>query len=102
MSIVPNAICIPRIDATIPKSMILSTFQNLNIGAIEGVVEIPFKDAPKYKRIIVKLQWNVSDRAKFMLDRFQDGKNVKIVYNSQLPWYWICVPNKLHCRVGTC
>lgn len=79
--------------------MILSTFQNLNIGEIDCVVEIPFKDAPKYKRIIVKLQWNASENAKFMLERFQDGKNVKIVYNSQLPWYWICVPNKLHCRV---
>jgi hypothetical protein len=98
MSIVPNAICIPRIEATIPKSVILSTFQNLNIGVIEGVIEIPFKDAPKYKRIIVKLQWNDSEKSQFILGRFQDGKNVKIVYNSQLPWYWICVPNRMHCR----
>ena len=99
MSIVPNAICIPRIETTIPKSIILSTFQNLNIGDVECVIEIPFKDAPKYNRIIVKLQWNKSEKAEFMLTRFQEGKNVKIVYNSKLPWYWICVPNRLHCRV---
>jgi hypothetical protein len=99
MSIVPNAICIPRIEATIPKSTIQMTFNKLNIGAIDGVVEIPFKDAPRYKRIIVKINWNDSDRAKYILSRFQEGKNVKIVYNSPSPWFWICVPNRLHCKV---
>jgi hypothetical protein len=100
MSIVPNAICIPRIEASIPKSLIVNTFLNLKIGEIDGVIEIPFKDASRYKRIIVKIRWNDSDQARFILTRFQDGKNVKIVYNSSLPWFWICVPNRLHCKIG--
>lgn len=99
MSIVPNAICIPRIEASIPKSIIYNTFSNLNIGAIDGVVEIPFKDAPRYKRIIVKISWNDSTKANYILERFKEGKNVKIVYNSPSPWFWICVPNRLHCKV---
>ena len=99
MSIVPNAVCIPRIEASIPKCIIYNTFNNLKIGIIDGVIEIPFKDAPRYKRIIVKISWNDSEQANFILTRFQEGKNVKIVYNSPSPWFWICVPNKLHCKV---
>jgi hypothetical protein len=96
MSIVQNSICIPRIDTSIPKSMIIQTFEKLNIGIIQGVIEIPFKDSNRYKRIIVKIKWNDSDVSKRILSRFQEGKNVKIVYDKQLPWFWICVPNKLH------
>ena len=98
MSIVKNSICIPRIDATIPKSFIVSTFENLDIGKLDGVIEIPFKDSNKYKRIIVKIEWNDSERSKYILSRFEEGKNVKIVYNLPLPWFWICVPNRLHCK----
>ena len=98
MSIVKNSICIPRIDASIPKSMIVNTFELLNIGTLEGVIEIPFKDSAKYKRIIVKLEWNDSERSKYILSRFDQGKNVKIVYNMPSPWFWICVPNRLHHR----
>ena len=95
MSIVNNSICIPRIDANIPKSCIINAFESLNIGKLEGVFEIPFKDSNKYKRIIVKISWNDSDMSKHILSRFQEGKNVKIVYEA--PWFWICVPNRVHC-----
>lgn len=97
MSIASNAICIPRIDVSISKSVILSVFQNLKIGNVEGIIEIPFKDSPKFKRIIVKIAWNDSENAEFFLNRFQSGLNVKIVYDRDEPWFWICVPNRLHC-----
>jgi len=95
---VKNSICIPRIDATIPKSLIVSAFEKLDIGKLEGVIEIPFKDSNKYKRIIVKIEWNESERSKYILSRFEEGKNVKVVYNLPSPWFWICVPNRLHCK----
>ena len=98
MSISQNSICIPRIDSTIPKSLIIQTFEKLNIGKLEGVVEIPFKDSNKYKRVIVKIEWNDSEKSKYILSRFQDGQNVKIVYDMPSPWFWICVPNRLHFR----
>ena len=101
MAIVSNAICIPRIDSSIQKTFILNVFQNLQIGTIEGIIEIPFKDSPKYKRIIVRVQWNDTDKSAFFLDRFQKGQNVKLVYNPNSPWFWICVPNRIHCRVTT-
>jgi hypothetical protein len=97
--VVPNALCIPRMDIFITKQQIFQVFCKLKIGTIESVVEIPFKDMPRYKRVIVKLKWNESERAKYMLNRFQRDENVKIVYHSKSPWYWICVPNRLHCRL---
>jgi hypothetical protein len=81
--------------------MILSTFTKLDIGDIDSIIEIVFKDTPKYKRIIVKLKWNNSSRANYILSRFREDKNVKLVYDSQSPWYWICVPNKHHCRISS-
>lgn len=98
MSVVQNSICIPRIDSAIPKSLIINTFEKLGIGRIDGIVEIPFKDSNKYKRIIVKIAWNESERSKYILSRFYEGKNVKVVYNLPEPWFWICVPNRLHCQ----
>lgn len=96
MSIALNAICIPRIEASISKPFILSVFQNLKLGNIEGIIEIPFKDSPKFKRIIVKIDWNDSENAEFFLNRFKSGLNVKLVYTRDEPWFWICVPNRLH------
>lgn len=98
MSVAQNSICIPRIDASIPKSLIIKTFENLKLGKLEGVIEIPFKESNKYKRVIVKIEWNDSSLSNYILRRFQDGKNVKIVYNLPTPWFWICVPNRLHYR----
>jgi hypothetical protein len=83
---------------SIPKSLIINTFEKLDIGKLEGVIEIPFKDTNKYKRIIVKIDWNDSEKSKYILSRFDEGKNVKIVYNMPNPWFWICVPNRLHYR----
>lgn len=94
LTVFANSICIPRIESTIAKSTIIKTFELLNIGNIYRVIEIPFKDSNKYKRIIVKLEWNNSEMSNRILSRFQEGKNVKIVYNSQSPWFWICVPNR--------
>jgi len=98
MSIVKNSICIPRIDSAIPKSQIIKTFESLHIGKLEGVIEIPYKDSTKFKRIIVKIEWNESEMSQYILTRFTEGKNVKIVYDKTAPWFWICVPNRLHCR----
>jgi len=97
--VVPNALCIPRIECNIPKTQILATFCKLKIGTIESVVEIPLKEMPRYKRIVIRLKWNDSERAQYMLDRFRDEKNVKIVYNYPMPWFWICVPNRLHYKL---
>jgi hypothetical protein len=86
-------ICIPRMESNITKSYIFKVFCNLKVGYIENITEIPFHVNPQFKRVIVRLKWNDSEHSKYIQSRFQSGTNVKIVHS--MPWYWICVPNRL-------
>lgn len=85
-------LCIPRIDIATTKSYIFEKFCLLNIGFIEKIIEIPICGDQLYKRIIIKLKWNSSDNAKYFMDRFEKGQNVKIVHSD--PWFWICIPSR--------
>jgi hypothetical protein len=84
-------ICIPCVDESIPKSFIFNVFCKMQIGYIENIVEYPVKNKEMYKRIVVKLKWNRSELSKYIQSRFEDGKNIKIVYSNTLPWYWMGV-----------
>jgi hypothetical protein len=84
-----HVICIPRMDAHIPKSFIFKTFCAMKIGFIESVHEMPIKNDPDTKRVFVYVKWNHSENAQAILNRFDDEQNVKVVYS--FPWYWICV-----------
>jgi hypothetical protein len=62
-------------------------FCKLNIGFIEKISEIPNKMKPDYKRIIIKIKkTEKNERAHFIWSRFNEGKDIKIVYCE--PWYW--------------
>ena len=86
------SVCIPRMNNDIKKSYIFKVFCNMKIGYIENINEIQLKGNPQFKRIIVRIKWNDSDCAKYILQRFEEGNNVKIVHS--MPWYWICVQNR--------
>ena len=91
-------ICIPKIDATIAKEYIFEVFCKLNIGRIEKITEVPIHNDSNYKRIFIKMKWNtVNIQSVFIMERFKNGKNVKIVHNA--PWYWRIVSSSLE-RVG--
>jgi hypothetical protein len=79
--------CIPRIDTTIPSQYIQSCFENKNIGHIERIIELPHKNNPTQKRIIlhVTLQ-ETSENAKIIKERFSQKQDVKLVHN--FPWFW--------------
>jgi len=87
-----SCICIPRVESKISKQFIFGIFCALKVGYIEKVTEIPIRTDPTHKCVMVKIQWNQSDRAKYMNERFSQKKNVKVVYSE--PWYWICVENR--------
>lgn len=86
-----HSICIPRVDAKISKGFIFNVFCRLRIGYIEQIIEMPIKDDPEYKRIFIKIRWNKSANANYIIRRLDENKNIKVVYS--MPWYWICVSN---------
>lgn len=86
-----TTVCIPRVNNNISKQFIFRIFCELKVGFIEKIVEIPIKNDDLHKRVIIKIKWNDTEVSKIIRDRFESGKNVKIMYSE--PSYWICVVN---------
>jgi len=81
-------ICIPRVDCTIAKQEIFEKIRALRVGFIEKIIEIPNKNDETNKRVIIKFKtWVENDLSKRILCRFEEKKDIKIVYND--PWYWV-------------
>ena len=86
-----SSICIPRVDATITSSYIYNKISNLNIGDIERMNEIPLRNDPAYKRVIITMKWDTqSEVAKYIQNKFNEIGSVKVVHD--MPWYWKVCP----------
>jgi hypothetical protein len=83
-----NAICIPRVDASIPKQKIFETICALRIGFIDRIIETPLKHDDAGKRVVIKFKtWVENDTSTRIMKRFEENKDIKIMYN--FPWYWV-------------
>lgn len=81
-------LCIPRVDNSIPRSKIFSTFCNLKIGFIDKIFEIPLKNDENGKRVIIKFRtWVSNPTSDAILARLNNNKDIKIMYDN--PWYWV-------------
>jgi hypothetical protein len=81
------SLCIPRVDATVSKDFIHKTLSKLKFGHIQNIIEIPLRNDPSYKRIIIKLFWNDNEpRIMTIKKNLYELGSLKIVYN--MPWYW--------------
>lgn len=88
-------LCIPKMETYIQTDFIKKTFEKINIGNIIRIIELPHKNNPKYKRVIIHVNLNEkSENTKIILDRFLVKKDVKIFYN--MPWYWKIVEASNH------
>jgi hypothetical protein len=81
-----SSICIPRIESSISKEFIYKTFCNLKIGIIERITEIPLRNDPTHKRVIIKLLWNKTVSSINIQKTLSNMGSIKLVYN--MPWYW--------------
>ena len=92
IKIILPQICISRVDINIPKYVIFKLFCRLKIGFIENISEFPIKDNEEYKRVIVRVKWNMNQpRVKQIMERFMQQKTIKIIYSNN-PWFWVCKP----------
>jgi hypothetical protein len=83
-------LCIPRIENTIQKEFIFKKLCALNIGYIQKLTEIPLKSNPNFKRILIKIKWNTSQKTLDFKTKILSGQTIKFVY--QMPWFWkICM-----------
>lgn len=83
-------LCIPRIENTIQREFIFKKLCLLNIGYIQKLTEIPLKSNPDYKRILIKIKWNTSQKTLDFKNKLMSGQTIKLVYEN--PWFWkICM-----------
>ena len=86
-----SSICIPRIDSKIQMEYIHNTISKLNLGNIERINEIPLRNDPAYKRVIITIQWNKGNEVvKYIQTKFTERGSVKLVHD--MPWYWKICP----------
>lgn len=86
----PSSICIPRIETNISREYIMHTLQKLKIGYIKHITEIPLRNDPTHKRIIIKLDWNTEVKSIDIQKKLTELGSIKLVHN--MPWYWKIVP----------
>ena len=55
-----TSVCIPRVDSTVTRNSIEKIIYNMNIGTIERLNEIPLRNDPSHKRVIMKIKWNTA------------------------------------------
>lgn len=82
-----QSICIPRVDNSLTRETIYSTFQRINVGNIERITEIPLRNDQYHKRIIIKIRWNQgSELATKIQCLIETTGSFKLIYD--MPWYW--------------
>jgi hypothetical protein len=86
-------LCIPRMDASVPKQYILRTLYKLNWGYVSIINEIPLRNEPTHKRIMWRVRWN--ENATEYRSRIQDGECLKLVHDLNSPYFWKIVASKL-------
>ena len=83
-------LCIPRLPTEITREYITDIIQKMNIGTIETLHEIPLQYSNRFKRIIIRLTWDLSSEQSIRIHSLLcENKSIKIVHS--MPWYWICV-----------
>ena len=82
------SICIPRVDNSISRQTIFDYIRAMRVGFIDRIIEIPLKNDQTGKQVIIKFKtWVNNETSEKIMKRFDENKNIKIVYNS--PWYWV-------------
>ena len=93
MTTVDPVICIPRIERETSIEYIKKIFMKLHIGEIIKITETPLKSDTDYKRVFVKIKWNLlQPGSKYIHNRLNMGDNLKIVH--EMPWYWKIVASR--------
>jgi hypothetical protein len=77
-------ICIPRIEQQTSLDYIKNTLTKL--GQILHIREMTLYNEPDYKRVLICIIWSNTIHTNKIVERLQNGNNIKIIYKE--PWYW--------------
>jgi len=81
-----SSLCIPRMDSSVPKEYICKKITDMNAGYVQRITEIPLRNDPTQKRIIIKLAWNNNMQSVRIQQQLSDLGSIKLVHD--MPWFW--------------
>lgn len=74
-------------ESSISKEYIFNIISSLHLGKIDRITEIPLRNNPDYKRIIIKLRWNeIEQNSRNLRNQLETSGSIKVVHD--MPWYW--------------
>lgn len=83
-------LCIPRIETTITSKYIKSKLENTPLGYLKQYTEIPWKQDPQYKRVLIRIQWKKTpttlDTQPIWKERLYSGQPIHLVYDYPNIW----------------
>lgn len=80
-------------ESHVTKEYIVKKINQLKMGDVLQVTDVPLKCDSDYKRVFIKMKWKpLTSQAEFAYNRLLSGENVKFVYN--YPWYWKLVKSR--------
>lgn len=80
------SLCIPRIPIDTAKEYVYDIIEGLSIGRIYRLTEIPLKNDPSQKRVLLKIRYEATRDTKCIQQQLIEHGSIKLVYNT--PWYW--------------
>jgi hypothetical protein len=79
-------ICIPRVETAISNEYIKKKMET-HVGNIQRIIEIPHKNNPQYKRVIMNIFLKPNTKkTNYIQERFSQQQDIKIIHQS--PWFW--------------
>jgi hypothetical protein len=87
-----STLCIPRMELATSKNYIHQTLTKLKWGSILKINEIPLRNDPSQKRVLIKIRW--TDDSNRYKDRIDKGDSIKLVHSENSPWFWKIVQSK--------
>jgi hypothetical protein len=80
------SLCIPRIPVETAKEYVYDIINGLSIGRIQRLTEIPLKNDPSQKRVLLKIKYEEKSDTKCIQKQLQQRGSIKLVHDT--PWYW--------------
>jgi carbon monoxide dehydrogenase subunit G len=88
-------LCIPRMDTNTTKEEVFRILKEMKIGFIQKVTEVPHKNDPKQKRLLMRVSGTTCNtNFSNFKNQIEEHGSIKLVYD--MPWYWKIVPSHPH------
>jgi hypothetical protein len=79
-------LCIPRVEIGISNEYIKKKMES-HVGTIHRIIEIPHKNNPHYKRVIMNVFLKPNtEKTSYIQERFSQRQDIKVIH--QTPWFW--------------